>query len=197
MKQDFERRIFTRETFITDSGFLFSHMPEIARMMRSKRISRAFLEKIMTVVTAINGCKYCSWFHAKLAVESGMTPQEVQNLLNLEFETDASEYELMALLYAQHYAETNRNPDPEMTERLFAYYGDRTAKDIVLIIRMIFWGNLLGNTWDAVISRLRGNPAEDSSAGFELLFFLLTFPFMFPAMFLARGYQIRPAQGPP
>ncbi len=195
MEQGFDRRIFTLETFIKDTGFLLSHMSEMGRMMRSKRISRAFLEKIMTVVTAVNGCKYCSWFHAKQAVESGMSSEEVQNLLNLEFETDAAEYELLALLYAQHYAETNRNPEPDMTERLFAYYGEQTANDIVIIIRMIFWGNLLGNTWDAVISRFKGNPAQDSSAGFELLFFLFTFVWMFPAMYLARGYKVKPARG--
>ena len=57
-----------------------------------------------------------------------------------------------------------------------------TAKHIIQFIRIIFFGNLLGNTWDAVLSRFKGKPAENSCLVFELFFFLLTFWFMGPAM---------------
>lgn len=186
MKTGFDKRIFTFGTFVKDMGFILSNIPRAVAMSRNEKINRAFMEKIMTVVTTVNGCVYCSWFHAKQAVESGMSEEEVKNLLDLQFETDASEDELPALLYAQHYAETNRNPDPEMVDKLFAHYGDETAKQILFIIRMIFFGNLLGNTWDAVISRLKGNPAKGSSPVFESIFFLLTWYFMVPAMFLPK-----------
>jgi len=54
----------------------------------------------MTVVTAVNGCTYCTWFHAKQAVTSGISEKEVKNMLNLLFEADASDFEVPALLYA-------------------------------------------------------------------------------------------------
>ena len=104
--------------------------------------------------------------------------------MDLQFQADADEFEAMALLYAQHFAEADGRPDPEMTRKLFGYYGTRTADHIVLFIRMISFGNLLGNTWDAVLSRLKGNPAENSNLVFELSFFMLTFWFMLPSMFL-------------
>ena len=189
MKTGFQKRIYTFGTLITDVGFLAANLPRAAAMARNEKISQTFIEKIMTVVTAVNGCVYCSWFHAKQAVESGLSEAEVQNLFNLQFETDASEYELPALLYAQHYAETNRNPQPEMTEKLVAHYGDETAKQILLVIRMIYFGNLSGNTWDAILSRLKGQPVQGSNVLFEAFFFLLTWYAMIPMMVVSRDYR--------
>ncbi|MCA9914841.1 MAG: carboxymuconolactone decarboxylase family protein, partial [Anaerolineae bacterium] len=120
MKTRFQKRIYTFGTLLTDVGFLAANLPRAVAMSRNEKISQIFIEKIMTVVTAVNGCVYCSWFHAKQAVEGGLTEAEVQNLFNLQFETDASEFELPALLYAQHYAETNCHPLPDMNDKLTA-----------------------------------------------------------------------------
>jgi len=136
------------------------------------------MEKVMTVVTAVNGCTYCAWFHAKQAVTSGISEKEVKNMLNLLFEADASDFEMPALLYAKHYAETNRNPDEVMTKNLFDFYEERTAKHIILMIRMIFFGNLSGNTCDAFLSRLKGNKAKNSNTIFEALFFIVNATFV-------------------
>lgn len=182
----FSKKVFTAQSFIKDLGYLTFHMPQMISALSNKKISRAFIEKIMTVTTAVNGCVYCAWFHAKQAVESGISEEEVKNLMNLQFQADASDFEIVALLYAQHFAETNRKPDPAMTTKLFNFYGEKTAKHILLFIRMIFFGNLLGNTWDAVLSRFKGKPAENSHVVFELVFFLLTFIIMTPAMFLVK-----------
>ena len=143
----------------------------------------------MTIVTAVNGCSYCTWFHAKQAVSSGISEEEVKNMLNLQFKADASEFELLGLLYSQHYAETNRKPDDDMTEKLFEYYGDKTAKHIIIMIRMIFFGNLLGNTFDAFLSRLKGNKAENSNVIFETVFFILNAPFMLSLLPFIKKYR--------
>ncbi len=189
MKQKFDKKIFTTKTFMNDIRFLITHISKIRSAMHNEEISKAFIEKVMSVVTAVNGCTYCTWFHAKQAVESGISDEEVKNMLNLQFQADASDFELPALLYAQHYAETDRHPEKEMTERFFDFYGETTTNDVLLFIRMIFFGNLLGNTWDAVISRLKGKPAENSNVFFEFFFFLLTFLVMIPAMFLSKDYR--------
>jgi len=186
MKQEFQKRIFTTATFFKDAGYLFIRIPQIVAALLNNEIGKAFQEKIMTVVTAINGCTYCTWFHAKKAVGSGISEDELKNLLNLQFHADATNFEMTALLYAQHYAETNRNPTPEMTEKLYSYYGEKTAAHIILFIRMIYFGNLMGNTWDAIISRVKGNPAKNSSVFFEIFFFLFSFIFMVPAMIVVK-----------
>ena len=97
-------------------------------------------------------------------------------MMELQFNTVATDFELNALIFAQHYAETNRKPDKEMLGGLFEFYGEQTANHIVLTLRMIFVGNLYGNTLDAFVSRLNGKPAENSSLLFELWFFSWNWP---------------------
>jgi hypothetical protein len=115
-------------------------------------------------------------------VASGISPEEVQQMLKLQFQADANEDELTALLYAQHYAETQRNPSPEMTEKLEAEYGLEKAEEIQMVIRMITFGNLSGNTFDAFLSRLKGAKAEGSHFLFELVFFIFGAPFLLPLL---------------
>ena len=178
--EHFKGKIYMFRQYREDLGFIIKNMPRFIRASRNKKIPRSFVEKIMLVVTAVNGCRYCSWFHAKQALSSGMTGQEIREILDLQFHANASDHEVPALLYAQNYAETDRNPDREVSDRLIGYYGDRTAEDITLYIRAIFFGNLTGNTFDAFLSRLRGVKAENSVPAFELFFFLLNFPVLFP-----------------
>ena len=189
IKPGFDRRIYTARALIQDLAFLLSSTFNIRRAFRDENISRAFIERIMTVITAVNGCVYCAWFHARQALESGLSEAEVSNLLKLQFQADASDDEVMALLYAQHYAESDRDPDPEMTRKLFEVYGQDIARHILLFIRMISFGNLYGNTWDAVLSRFKGAPAPGSSLLFELVFFLLNFPVMLPASLIIRNQE--------
>ena len=189
MKDNFDRKIYTFRLLLSDLAFLFRNTVNIFAAMRNKKLGKVFMEKVMTVVTAVNGCTYCTWFHAKQAVSSGISETEVKNMLNLQFEADASDFEITALLYAQHYAETNRNPDEEMTKKLFDFYGEKTAKHIILMIRMIFFGNLSGNTFDAFLSRLKGKNAKNSNVVFETLFFIVTAPFMLPLIPAVKKYR--------
>ena len=189
MTQKFEKKIFTFGLFVKDIGFLTYKFFSIIGAMRNKQITKAFMEKIMAVVTAVNGCTYCHWFHAKQAIASGISEEEVRNIFNLQFQADASDFEIVALLYAQHYTETNRHPDEEMEARLFDYYGKKNANHIIILIRMIFFGNLSGNTFDAFISRLKGNRAHNSNVIFELFFFIINAPFLLPLIPFTKKYK--------
>ena len=189
MSQKFNKKIFTFNILLNDSFFLLINFSEIIAAMRNKKISKSFREKIMTVVTAVNGCIYCTWFHAKQSIKSGISEEEVKNILSLQFKADASDFEIIGLLYAQHYAETNRKADKKMEEKLFDFYGKKTANHIYIIIRMIFFGNLLGNTFDAFLSRLKGNKAENSNVLFEFFFFIINAPFLLPILPFTKRYR--------
>lgn len=184
--QTFSRKIYSGHLLLSDVGYLLKSLPRIVRIKKDDKINKAFIEKIMLVTTAVNGCVYCEWFHAKQALASGIAEEEMQNMLKLQFDADASYAEMMGLLYAQHYAETNRKPEFEMVNKLNEFYGEQTANNIQLAIRMIFFGNLYGNTWDAVLSRFKGVPAKGSKLVFEFIFFLLNFWIMFPFMLVMR-----------
>ena len=186
MTHGFTKRIFTASLFFSDLGFLLWNLPKIIAVFSKKQDPKQLIEKILIVTDAVNGCIYCSWLDAKLAVKSGISEEEIKNILKLEFRTDASESELNALLFAQHFAETNRNPDPEMTNKLFEFYGEKTAKNIILAIRAVTFGNLYFNTWGAIISRFKGNPAPNSNVIFEMVYFLLNFMIITPFVILRK-----------
>jgi len=186
MKPGYTKRIFTAGSFCSNLGFLLWHAPKIIGVFTGKHHPEHLIEKILIVTDAVNGCMYCSWLDAKLAIKSGVSEEEISNMMKLQFHTDASRSELNALLFAQHFAETNRNPDPEMTAKLFDYYGKETANNIILAIRTVSFGNLYFNTWGAVISRFRGNPARNSSVIFEMVYFLLNFIIILPFVILRK-----------
>jgi len=109
-----------------------------------------FQEKLMLAVTSVGGCRYCSYFHSKLALKSGISQEEIKKLLSGDFK-DCPEEESIAILYAQHWAESNANPDPAAAQKLQDIYGFEKAEAINLMLRMIRLGNLLGNTWDYLL----------------------------------------------
>lgn len=194
MQNTYKKRIFTPGILARDLGFMLKNGRKLAAARKNPTLSHAFTEKIMTVVTAVNGCVYCSWFHAMEASSAGVSESEINNLFTLQFDTEADEYELPALMYAQHYAETGRNPGREETATFTAHYGAETAEQIMLFIRIIFFGNLLGNTYDAFPSRLRGAPAPKSNVVFEFLFFIILFPLMFPASLVMKAQNKKKAK---
>lgn len=163
----FSKRIYTLSTFTTDTKNIFDHMDALRNAARGGRVSKAFAEKIMMVVTSVNGCRYCSYGHSRAALAAGIPEAELQKLMALEL-GNFPENEVVALTFAQHYAESCCHPDPAAWQRVTSYYGEETANDIMTYLRMITFGNLLGNTFDAMLSRFTGKSAPDSSIWSEL-----------------------------
>ena len=163
----FNRRIYTYPAFKADVCQIFDHLDDLRRAARGGRVSRAFAEKIMLAATSVNGCRYCSYAHSRAALAAGVPEQELHSLLALDLGAFPPG-EAVALTFAQHYAESRGQPDPAAWQRVVSAYGEQTARDILAYLRMITFGNLLGNTFDALLSRLAGKPAPGSSLGSEL-----------------------------
>ena len=65
-----------------DIFFLSGNFSGIISAFGNKKINRVFIEKIMTVSTAVKGYVYCEWFHAEQAVSSGISEEDIKNMLN-------------------------------------------------------------------------------------------------------------------
>lgn len=167
MDESFKKRIYTYPVFRADVERIFDHIGDLRQATRAGRISKAFAEKIMLVVSSVNGCRYCCYGHSKAALVAGVAETELQKLLALDLGTFPVN-ELVALTFAQHYAEANGMPDPATWQRVVTYYGEDTARDILAYLRMITFGNLLGNTFEALRSRIAGKPTLNSSLWGEL-----------------------------
>ena len=150
----FRKRTFRNPLeFLADMFFPFRNIRRLRKINSEGLLSPAFQERLMLAVTAVNGCRYCSYFHAGQALKSGLSPEEINRLLSGNV-ADCPEDEAVAVLYAQHWAESDAHPDPEAFTNLQNIYGVETTEAIHLLLRMIRLGNLTGNTWDCLLYRL-------------------------------------------
>jgi len=149
----YRKRSYTPRTLVRDLRQVLGNLSSFRETARSGRVSRAFAEKIMLAVTQVNGCRYCAYGHTRTALRAGVDEQEIAQILAGEMEGFEPE-EAVALAFAQHWAETGGQPDAEAEGRFRDYYGPQVSADILNWMRMINMGNLLGNTFDAVLWRV-------------------------------------------
>lgn len=168
----FKKRSYTFRGMIHDIARVARSIPDIIKHQKEGTISRKFTERLMLAVTAVNGCRYCSFVHTKMALESGCTDEEIKDIMQLQFDSFEDE-EIIGLTFAQHYAETNRNPSKKAVRRLVAFYGEERSRAIIQTLDGIWIGNLAGNTLDAFQSRLKGIPPENGSFLLELIVFVI------------------------
>ena len=154
-----KRAIFSRRYYRnfkeirTDFRYITSRRELIRKAMR-EMISHDFRERLMMVVTQVNGCRYCASFHAKEALKSGISNEELKVLLAGEVPEDAPIEEMSALGYAKHWAESDAQPDAAAMQRLEDEYGQERANAIHIVLRMIRMGNLSGNLFDYWLYKL-------------------------------------------
>ena len=122
---------------------------------REATIGKAFQERLMLAVTEVNGCRYCAYAHARVALAAGVSSDEIATLAGGGFDGAPPE-QVPALLYAQHWAEADAKPDAATRQSLLDTYGLEKAEAIEQALRMIRVGNLLGNAGDYALFRLSG-----------------------------------------
>ena len=132
---------------------LIKNIRMVIVLMMGRTVSHAFRERLMLAVTAVYGCRYCTWLHTGEALKSGIRQEEIATLLNGSVD-NCPEEEAVALLYAQHWADSGGKPDPLAARRLEQVYGTDKAQAINLILIMNLLGNLSGNTLDHFLYRV-------------------------------------------
>lgn len=177
---NFKKRYFrTIKEYFAQIKKSTSYAKKAKNMDEKDKISPDFAEKIMLAVTGVNDCVYCSYRHAKTALERGVTLNEVQDILRKEF-GNFSEKEKIALLYAQHWTEKACNPDMDARKRMIEYYGEKKTEYIEFYLHIVYMGNIIANTAEAY--RKKAVP----SAG-KINFFFLYLLCAPVAFFIKRG----------
>lgn len=149
---------------------------------KAKEISDDFSERIMLAVTEVNGCAMCSYAHTQMALEAGMSEEEVEQMLSGVTDSIPKD-EVLAVMFAQHYADTRGNPSKESWDRIVEVYGEPKAKGILGAIRMIMVGNTYGIVLGSFKNRFKGEPDERSNLLYELGM-LLTLIIFVPVAFI-------------
>jgi AhpD family alkylhydroperoxidase len=154
LKNKFVKRIYqSPKEFLSDLWFALKNINRLRKLEKTGAITPAFRERLMLAVTAVNGCRYCSYVHARQALKTGLDQAEINRLLSNDV-ANCPEDEAVAVLYAQHWAEANAHPDPEATLKLREAYGPEKTGAIHLVLRMIRLANLSGNLLDYLMYHL-------------------------------------------
>jgi len=155
-KKTFNRRLYPGlHDLLNDVGYIFSKRKLVKPLMRGELIDPAFRERIMVAVSAVNGCRYCSYVHTRAALAQGISQEEVKALNRSDpaFE-DCPEEQIIALCYAQHWAESGCQPDPAARGAFVQSYNPETLEAVDLTMRVIHLANMAGNTLDYILYKM-------------------------------------------
>lgn len=176
----FNKRVFTPASFVKRFSLLALYLPVIIGSYIKPKISAALREKVMLAVTSVNDCRYCSWAHTRLALSKGVDINEVNNVLKNGGTAADNNSDAAAILFAQHYADTNGKVSKESLVELKRFFNNAQVREIMGHIHTIYIGNLSGNTFDALLLRFSGKDVkiEGSQLWFELVCALLSAPIL-------------------
>ncbi len=135
--------------FFPDLLFMLRNTTRLTRVYRGG-LPPTLRERLMVAAAAVYGCRFCSWLHTREALRIGVDKEELARLVAGVMEGCPEEYSI-AVLYAQHWAESNAHPDPEAVHRLEETYGREKANLVNVVLRPIrlvlfvedLWGSFL------------------------------------------------------
>jgi AhpD family alkylhydroperoxidase len=171
-----------RNIYYAAKGFVFLKVHK-----KQKIMNPALKERIMLAVTHVNGCAMCSFVHTKLALSSGMTDENIKELLDGDYKSVPQE-DAVAVLFGQHFADSKEDPSEEAIERIIERYGIKKAEAILAACNMITMTNGMGISMDHFYKRLKFQRNRQSNILKEVLNPLLTM-ILFPL--LAIGFFLK------
>ena len=181
-KRVFKVREQVVNIYLAAKSFVLLKTRKKYRLMNKK-----LKERIMLAVTEVNGCSMCSFVHTKLALSSGMSNEEINNILDGDHKNIPIE-DSVAVIFAQHFADSNETPSSSALERLVEEYGSQKSELILAACNVITMTNGMGTSMDYFYSRLKFKRNRESNILLEILNPLLTM-ILFPLLVI--GFFVR------
>ena len=177
MKDKMSRELYSlKEVYQINYNAFFS-LKNMLDAKRNNLMSKQFSERVMLAVTEVNDCPACSYGHTKISLEAGMSNKEIKNMLS-GVHNEVPSDQLVAVLFAQHYADYRGKPTKMAWEQVVEVYGNQRANAILANVRMIMLGNVYGIAWGSLINRFKGKPDERSNILYEMAMVLATLTFI-------------------
>lgn len=179
MKDTFGKKLYSLGEFYKIYYLAFFSSYDFIYAKKNELLNEHFIERIMLAVTEVNECPFCSYAHTKMALETGMSNEEIQDML-AGVSDGVPEQEMSGVVFSQHYAETRGHPSKKSWERIVEIYGLREAKGILGAIRIIMFGNAAGVAWGSFLDRFKKEKETDERSGLlhEIGMILGTFIFL-------------------
>ena len=158
----YRKRTITARDFIGSLCSLAGDAPTIYQIWGRHELDPGFREELMLAVAKLNDCRYCSWGHHEWAHVAGIPEEELAHIEQMDPE-GFERRKWIAISYVRAYVSGKfGNVPKELRREMRNNYTAHEIKEIELVARIMDIGNRGANTWDAMLSRLKGNPAADS-----------------------------------
>lgn len=165
----FKKKTITAGAFAKSMLAVAADAPMAYRVWVKKEIDPGFREELMLAVAKLNDCKYCSWAHHEWASIDGVPAEELAMIEQMNPE-DFDRKKWLAISFVRELTEARfEKVSGELMKKMRAHYSDREIREMILIARVMDAGNLGANTFEALRSRLRGEPASGSRIHDELV----------------------------
>lgn len=165
-RTEFKRRFSLWEMY-RSFVFLPRAMNKMIGNNKSKLVDTDFIRRLQLAVTEVNGCPACSYQHTKMALQQGMSGEEISSFLS-GGDQFIKPQEAKAIMFAQHFADSRGYPKKYAYDSIVKEYGEKEAHIILSAVQTMIAGNMYGIPYSAFQSRLKGKPYKDSSLFYEL-----------------------------
>ncbi|HSH52532.1 MAG TPA: carboxymuconolactone decarboxylase family protein [Bacteroidales bacterium] len=165
-KDEFKRKFSLWELY---RSFVFTPraMSKLIGNRKSKLVDNHFVERLQLAVTEVNGCAACSYQHTQMALQQGMSNEEIISFLSGGSDFTKPE-EAKAIMFAQHFADSRGFPKKNTYNSIIKEYGKKEARIILSACQVMIAGNMYGIPFSAFLSRLHGKPYKNSTLFYEL-----------------------------
>lgn len=165
----FRKRIYSLSSMAREARVLAGRGRAARTAWRPDRVEPLLREQMMFAVAMVNGCTFCAYVHNASALSEGADREQLAELVGLD-PTTSTDDRLIAVAWAQSRASANLGPAAEwLDEEMRARYTPEQLTDFDTIVRFMTLNNIAGNTAEALIRRLRGNPVAGSGVAAEIV----------------------------
>lgn len=164
-----EKRTISTLEFLQQAARKMSESSSI-KAIYDGRLDEGFREQLMVAVAFQNQAPYCNWGHRALASVAGIPDEELGHIEQLNLE-ELDPKVAMAVAYVRALVSSDWQDAPaDLRQQMHEHFTWQEIEDIELIARAMDISNRAGNTWDAMLSRLKGHPVEESDLLSEIFF---------------------------
>jgi AhpD family alkylhydroperoxidase len=184
----FRKRTMTARDLLVGTVSLVPDAPTIYKVWVKHDLDPGLREELMLAVSKLNDCRYCSWGHHEWAHIAGVPEDELAQIEQMDpIHFDRRKW--LAISYVRELVNARfGSVSGDLLREMQTNYSKREIAEIVLVAKVMDMSNRGANTWDSMLSRLRGKPAAESrlvdEAVLSVAFFAVA-PVI--VMFLARA----------
>jgi AhpD family alkylhydroperoxidase len=150
-----DKPVWTLRTLLAALPAVPGDLLRVAPTLAGRSIGNALRERLMLAVAAENRCRYCKAAHGAFGRLAGLTPAEVEAILDDREFADRPEGERLAVAYVRDLARRGFASRDEALRRRLAEHGYE-PEVIEATARLMNLANRAGNTFDAGLCRLLG-----------------------------------------